>query len=441
MTFRLPLSGIRVLELTTAWAGPYACRLLADMGAEVIKIESAKHWDIGRSFAAELSSLDHPWDRAPYFNALNRNKYSLSLDLATDEGHDIFLRLVEVSDLVVENLRPGAMDNLRLDYDTLSARNPQLIVVSMPAHGLSGPERDYPAYGTNVEQLSGLVSLTGYEDGPPHKTGLSYGDPVAGAAGAAAIGIALWDLRRTGRGQRIEVPQRETLTTLIGEEIAGHSLGYTEHPRRGNRHPTIAPHGVFPCAPIARAVPEARVPAQDTSPWPSANAQPSDRDPDAWIAIACPDDATFAALRRVAVLPPDPRFADAVSRKRHEDALDELISAWTRERTPLGAAEILQTAGVPASPVFSVTDILHDTHLRDRGVFEPVSHPTAGIMDIESPHWRLSETPAHIRLPAPTFARHNAYALRDLLGLTDEEIATLTAKNITPAAPDWSVHE
>ena len=413
--FRLPLNGVRVLDLTMAWAGPYATRLLADMGAEVIKIEAVNNWDLLRTYTGQPPNVDQVWDKAPYFNHVNRNKYGCALDLSQPRGREVFLRLAEMSDVVIENFRTEVMENLQLTYEALAAVNDKLIVVSMPGHGKTGPERGFVAYGTNVEQLSGLAHLTGYENGPPQKTGISYGDPVAGMAAAGAIALALWDRRRSGRGQYIEVAQRENLINLIGENVVAFSWSRQEPARRGNRHSSMAPHGCYPCA-----------------------------GDDQWVTIACQTDAQFAALSVVMGQPElarDGRFADVVSRYRHQDELDAIVRGWTASRAKEEVAEALQASGVPAMPVLSVPEVFQDTHLRARGFFEPVSQAAAGVWEMEGPHWRMSESPAHVRLPAPLFAEHNDYVFRELLGLSDEEVEALKAKGVTGDAPNWAVHE
>jgi len=423
--FRLPLHGVRVLDLTMAWAGPYATRLLADMGAEVIKVEAVGNWDFIRSFTGQPPTVERVWDKSPYFNHLNRNKYGCALDLSKPRGHDLFLRLVEMSDVVMENFRAEVMDNLGLSYDALARANPEVIVVSMPGHGKTGPERDFIAYGTSVEQLSGLCHLSGYADGPPQKTGISYGDPMAGIAAAGAVALALWDRRRTGRGQYVEVAQRENLINVIGEYIVGYSMSGREPPRSGNRHSSMAPHGCYPCAP-------------------AGGGSASGGGDDQWVAIACEDDAQFAALCGAMGQPElaaDGRFADVVSRHRNQDTLDGLISDWARGRTKEEVTEVLQAAGVPCSPVLSVPEVFADPHLRARGFYESVSHSVAGVWEVAGPHWRLSESPVHVRLPAPAFGEHNRYVLGDLLGLSEEEMAALEREGVTGATPDWSVHE
>lgn len=413
--FKLPLQGVRVLDLTMSWAGPFATRLLGDMGAEVIKIEAVKSWDLLRSFTGQPPTVEQVWDKSPYFNHNNRNKYACALDLSLPRGRELFMRLVPTADVVIENFRAGVMENLGLTYDALAAANGQLIVVSMPAHGDSGPERGFIAYGTNVEQLSGLCHLTGYEGGPPHKTGLSYGDPMAGIAAAGAVALALWDRWRTGRGQRIEVAQRENLVNVIGEHILAYAMTGREPERRGNRHASMAPHGCYPCM-----------------------------GEDNWLTIACETDAQFAALGSVIGRPGlarDPRFADVVSRFRHREALDVMAGAWTRGQEKGAAAAALQAAGVPASPVQTVSGVFEDEQLRARGFFETVSHAVAGTWEMEAPHWRMSETPAHVRIPPPVFAEHNDWVFRELLGLSGEEVEALKAEGVTGDVPDWSVHE
>ena len=361
-----------MLELTTLWAGPYATRLLADMGAEVIKIEAINHWDPLRSLSAAASGAGQAWDRSPYFNHMNRNKYGCVLDISDPRGRDLFLRLVGLSDVVVESFETGAMEKLDLSYQVLQKANPEIIV----------------------------VSLAGLEE---HQA--IYSEAVAGVAAASAIALALWRRRRTGRGQYIEVDRQEALVGLMGGQIVGLSMKAQEP------HPLMTLHGRYPC---------------------SADEQ--------WLTLACQDDAQFAALCDVIGRPglaADPRFDDGASRQRNRDALDGIIATWTRGRTKEEAAEALQAAGVPAMPVLSVPDLFADPHLRARGFLEPVAHPEAGICDIDGTPWRFSETPAHIRLPAPAFGQHNEYVFRHLLGLSEEEIEALAREGVIADRPEW----
>ncbi len=380
--FRLPLHGIRVLELAQGWAGPYAGRLLADMGAEVIKVEAASGGD--RSLA---------------FNNVNRNKYGCVLDASTARGRDHLLRLVEVSDVVIESV-PG------LDSQALREANDQIIVVSLTGPGENGP---------GAEEMSGLCHLTGYAVGPPQRMGSHYADQMAGIAAAGAAVLSLWNRRRTGQGQRVEVDRRENLIGLIGEYVLGYGMNGREPPRLGNRHRSMAPHGCYPCAGEGQ-----------------------------WVAIACEDDAQFASLCASMGRPDltgDSRFADVVSRHRNQDALDGIIGVWSRDMEKDEAARALQAAGVPAMPVLDLPELLADEQLRARGFFESVSHPVAGVWEIEGPHWRMSESPGHVRLPAPSLGQHNDYVFRHLLRLSDGEVDALEAEGVTGRAPDRLAQE
>lgn len=412
---RLPLAGVRIADLTAVWAGPYATRLLADQGAEVIKVESPRNPDLLRALGFLPPDTPFAYNRSAYFNHNNRNKYGIALDLATDAGRETFLRLVAISDVVIENFRADVLDQLGIGYEVLCAHRPDIILVSMPGHGKTGPEAGYVAYGTNVEQLAGLASITGYEGGEPHKSGISYGDPISGTAAAGAVMAALLYRRRTGRGQWIDLAQREALSTLLGEYIVQYSRTRRVPGPAGNSHPAYAPHDVYPCA-----------------------------GEDQWVAIAVRNDTEFAALCATIGRPDltaDPRFADAVSRRRHRDELFEPIAAWTCARDRYAAAEALQSAGVPAAPVESYRQLLDENpHLRARGFFEEVTHRDAGTWRMERPVWRFSDAPAHVRINGPRFAEHNGWVFHDLLGLDDAAMAALYAAGATGDTPDMSAH-
>ncbi|MDP2948834.1 MAG: CoA transferase, partial [Chloroflexota bacterium] len=224
-------------------------------------------------------------------------------------------------------------------------------------------------------------------------------------------------------GQYVEVAQWENLINLIGEYILGYSMNRIQPPPQGNRHSSMAPHGCYPCSPAKG----------------SARGGGDDR----WVTIAVEDDDQFAALCRAMGQPEladDFRFADVVSRYKHQDELDAVVAAWTRERTPPKVTQTLQAVGVPAAPVLTVPDLFDDPHLRARGFWESVSHPEAGIWDVDGVVWRMSASPAHIRLPAPCFGEHNDYVLRNLLGLSEAEVEALAAEGVIGSQPDLSVH-
>jgi crotonobetainyl-CoA:carnitine CoA-transferase CaiB-like acyl-CoA transferase len=410
---RLPLAGIRILDLTMVWAGPSGTRLLADMGAEVIKVESPRKWDMLRSLHFLGGKTERWWNKAAYFNHNNRNKYACTLDLQTARGRELALRLVAQCDVVFENYRADVIGKLGVDYDDLRAVNPDIILVSMPSHGKSGPESHHVAYGTNVEQLSGLASVTGYPGAGPHKSAIAYGDPNAGAIAAAAALAALHHRRKTGEGQHVEVAQWEAMIGNIGEYVLGYQMDGSVGESLGNRHVSRV-QGVYPCAGT-----------------------------DEWVAISAGSDAEFASLCGVIGRPAlarDPRFADVVSRHHHHNELDAIIGAWTSPRSQDDAARAMQASGVSAAPVLKIQRLMQDDHLRDRGFWESVTQADAGTWDMERPVWRMSRTPAHVRIPPPMYGEHNTWVLRDLLGLSDEEIASLEAEGVTSREPDLGVH-
>lgn len=410
----MPLAGIRVIDLTMVWAGPFGTRMLGDYGAEVIKVESPRQWDLLRSLGLIPRTEPRWYNRSAYFNHNNRDKYALALDLADPRGKDVLLSLCAVSDVLVENFRTDVMDNLGLTYEAVRAVNPNIIYVSMPGHGKTGPEKDFVAYGSNVEQLAGLVSLSGYEGDEPMKTGFSYGDPMAGTALVGAVATALRQRRLAGEGMYLELAQRENLTMFVGEYLVDYSMNHQERPPVGNRHQLFAPYNRYRCA-----------------------------GDDRWVAIACETDAQFAALCATLARPElaaDERFSSNGARKANESELDAMIDAWTSVRGHYEVMHVLQRAGVPAGAVLTTPELLADPHLRSRGAWVEHTHPDAGTWEMEAPPWKLSRTPGHIRLPAPGFGQHNSYVLRDLLGLPEDRIAELYAAGITADDPDESLH-
>lgn len=410
----MPLEGVRVVDLTAVWAGPLGTRLLADYGAEVIKIESPRFWDMLRGLGGTPRTEEGWYNRSAYFNHNNRNKYGLSLDLSSELGRETLLKLVEKSDVLVENFRADVMDKLRLGYEEVKARNPSIVYVSMPGHGKTGPEKDFPAYGTNVEQLAGLVSLTGYEGGDPMKTGISYGDPMAGTGLVAAVAMALRQVRRTGAGEWVEIAQRESLMSFVGEYIVDYSANRRDHSRQGNRHPQYAPHNRYKSA-----------------------------GEDSWLTVACETDEQFAALCGAIEQPElleDVRFSSAEARKANEAALDTLIEAWTSARGHYEGMHILQRAGVAAGAVLTVPELMADPHLRARDTWVAQTHGEAGTWEVEGLPWKLSRTPGQLRLPAPCFAEHNDYVLEDVLGLDEGVIERLYKEGVTSREPSPDSH-
>lgn len=406
-----PLQGVRVIDFTNAVAGPIATFVLGDLGADVIKVEAPNGRPLHAAGAAPLTAgaEDRSYDRMMQFNELNHAKRSLVLDVAKPEGRAAFLELAQIADVVVENFAPRVMPNLRLDYAHLRDVRPDIISVSMPAFGLSGPYRDRISYGPGIDAMSGFSHLTGYEDGPPMKPGNFFCDQNAGVHSAFATLAALWQRRRTGEGQQVELAMIEGEFQILGDAYIDYAMNGRERFRSGNDHNWMAPHGVFRC-----------------------------RGEDAWVAIAVEDDAQWRALCTLIHRPDlaaDPRFATAGERHANRRLLDAPITVWTAERTQHEAQQALQAAGVPAGAAMNAFELLYDPHVRARHGFEYVTVPNVGPTPYPRVAFLLSRTPVPIAAPAPAFAEANNYALHDLLGMAPGMITALEERRITARVP------
>ena len=413
------LKGIRVIDLSMWFAGPMCTRLLADMGAEVIKIESLKHIDPWRGpVSRERTEIafpnrpktDRPYDCNPGFNLENRNKYGITLDLQAPEAKVILKKLVKISDVLVENYSPRVMPKLGLDYPVLKEVNEKLIFMSLPALGGTGPDKDYLAFGQTIDCMSGMAYLTGYmgED-PMLESGLSYGDPLSGMNAAFAVVSALLYRRRTGKGMHIDLSQVEGLIAFNADSILDYTMNGRIRERMGNRDRVIAPHGTYRC-----------------------------KGEDQWVSIAITSDEVWASFCRAIGEPAwtkDPRFADYPGRYNNQDELDKLITTWTVQHGHYEAMHILQAAGVPAGPVLDAKELIEEPHLNARGIWETVAHPVAGTKPEVGPFALFSKTPLHIRTPAPCLGEHNEFIFGKLLGMSAEEIADLEKMGVTGRKP------
>lgn len=402
---KLPLEGIRVADLTMMWAGPYATRILAEMGAEVLKIESPSAWDNIRTLIPQPGEAE-PWNSSFYFNDYNRDKKSVTLDLAQERGREVFLDLVRHCDVVIENYRAEVMEKLGLPYEVLRGRRPDLVMVSMAGFGKTGPERDNVGFGPIIEQMAGLASLAGYgDDGQPMKTGISYGDPVAGIAAAGAVALGLIRRRRTGQGSYIDLAQRETMAAQVGEAFVAASLRGEEPLHRGNRSPRWAPQGVY-------------------------RASGSEQ----WIAISARDDPEWQALAHL-IGAHGLAGLSFEERQRRHDELDAQIEAWTARQDPQQAMEALQAAGVPAGRVLDTVAIHDDPHLAARGYWVALPHPKSPPWRQPSTSWRLVEANPQLRRHAPLFGEHTREVLGGLLGLSPAAMDELEANHVIGTAP------
>ncbi|MFQ5382324.1 MAG: CoA transferase, partial [Dehalococcoidia bacterium] len=379
---RAALSGIRVLEVTANWAGPIAGRHLADLGADVIKVELATK-PATRALIYPGGDMMWPnhFNRAGYFNYLNRNKRDICLDLSTEQGKKAFLALVGRSDVVIENNSARVMGNLGLDFTALREVNPGIIMCSMSGYGGTGPEKDYSAFGSNIEATSGLASINGYGPAEFYPTGTFYADPVTGTHGAVAILAALNTRNRTGEGQWIDMSLLEAVLPYFAQPFLEYSASGENPVPRGSRSPDFAPQGVYACAGT-----------------------------DNWLAISVRGAEDWGALCGVLGrhdLRADEGLALLEGRRGRHDEIDDAIAAWAAPLDHNEAARLLQAQGVPAAPVMKNWEVLSDNHLHGRGYFVTISHPEAGTYPWPGFPWRFSGTPARVYFPAPLFAQHN----------------------------------
>ena len=414
----LPLANVRVLDLSRIWAGPYCTKLMADMGAQVIKVESLQVYDSHRgpvNPAPGIASYpdsdggDQPWNRNGWFNCLHMSKYGITLDLTDLLGCELFEVLVSISDVLIENFRYGSLERLGYAYEDLRKLRPDLIYASMPGFGNSGPWRDYLAYGIGQEQLSGMAHMTGYQDDGPMKSGINHGDPITGSHAAGVILAALRHRRRTGKGMFIDVSQLESTVSLIGSNLLAYQMTGEEYQLRGNRSELYAPHNVYLCC-----------------------------EEDSWVSIAVTGDAEWRALCKAmdqAALAEDDRYRSLEGRKTHEDELDAIIAAWTSKNYAREVANLLQRVGVAASPVLSAPGLLADPHMEERGTFVSVEHPWAGTHIYPGIPWRMSATPGRVRWSAPGLGQDNNTVYGEVLGLSDERIQELLDHGVIGTIP------
>ena len=401
-------AGLRIVDLTMGWAGPLATMMFADFGAEVIKIEGPGHIDWWRKGSASRPSvpMDYQtrlWEHSPIFNGVNRNKRGISLDLSTEAGRAVLLRLVEVSDVLVESFAPRVLPGWGCGYEELRQRNPRLIMMSLPAIGTTGPWSSYIGYASTTEALSGMTSLCGDSTGPILQSPF-IADPIGGLNGAAALAMALYHRELTGEGQFVEVAQVEGLIPFLGDALMEFALNQRELPRSATGRPP--PYGCFPC-----------------------------RGSDQWAAIGVCTDAQWAqlcALMDRQDLLADPALGCA-GRAAHRELVGQAVADWTSAGDAEQIASLLTRHGIPATPVRNAARALRP--MREAGFLVDVSHPSAGPHPYPGVTVRMSRTPGRIRSPAPQFGQHTGEVLRAVLGMSDGELASLRAARVVTDLP------
>jgi crotonobetainyl-CoA:carnitine CoA-transferase CaiB-like acyl-CoA transferase len=381
-----------ILDLSRAWAGPYGTRYLADFGADVIKVETGKYPD-GRQ----------PGN--PSYAEINRNKRPITLNFQMSEGRELLRRLVAVSDVVVENFSPRVMAQYELDYHHLLEVRPDLIMVSMPGYGRSGPHGRFVSFGGPLMAYTGMSLLWGYADSPPDaRVKIAQPDYIVAGTLALAVTAALHHRARTGQGQCIEIAQVEATIAAMELAYLDYFANGTVVTPRGNRDPNAVPQGCYPCA-----------------------------GHDAWCVISCTTDVQWRALARLIggeALANDPGLTTAADRWARHDELDDLICAWTREWTPYQVMRELQAAGVPAGAMQTAEDLWRDVHLRARDYMVTVAHPELGMVEHPGMTVRLHTTPGHIQRPAGRLGEANDAVFRGLLELSTDELSRLVKDGV-----------
>ncbi len=393
-----PLAGYRVLDFGWVLAGAIPGMVLADMGAEVIKVETRQRMDYMRLGRPIIGTEMDP-EQHPMFHNVNRGKLSITLNTNYQEAVELALRLVARCDLVLENFSPGVMDRLGLGYERLRAVKEDIIMVAISSHGQTGPLRDLRAYAPSIGAMSGLDSTLGYQGERPLGLKHAYADITGALHAVYAAVAALYQRRRTGRGQYVDVSMLRATAATMGVGLMEFEAGGRALQTRGNYDPTMAPYGNYPCL-----------------------------GEDQWVSIAVANDAEWDGLVAAMDHPEwaaGERFASRFQRQRNRRELDDKLSEWTRERDAWGITELLQSHGVAAMPVMDARERLEDRHNRERGLYQEIEHPALGMEPIFNLMWKMEKTPPAIRRHAPLLGAHNRKVFGGLLGLDDAEISRL----------------
>ena len=392
-----PLQGVRVVELTKVWAGPCVGKLLAYLGAEVIRVESEGSLDVTRSYGvADINN-------APGFQSVNPEKLSVQVNMKSQEGIAIIRDLLGKSDILVENLRPGAVKRLGLGYEEVKASKPDIIYVSLGMYGSEGPLSYQTGYAPCFAALGGLSSRVGYVGGAPEGMNIRYADSTFGAAAVYGALIALLHRRRTGVGQFVDVSAVECMSSMIGDSLMDFALNGAVAECDGSRHAEMAPHGTYSCA----------------------NGE--------WISIAVRSDIQWVALAEAMGQPElatHISFGSHSKRKSHEKELDSIVSAWTATQEASELARVLQLRGVAATRSQSSLDLISDPVLWERGFYQEVRDRSGQTKTTVGPSWKMTRA-ASVSNAAPRLGEHNDYVLGEILGLSSEEQRKLTAAGIT----------
>jgi len=392
-----PLEGLRVVDLTRVLSGPYCTMQLGDMGAEVIKVEAPGKGDDTRAFAPPYQG-----DQAAYFLSINRNKKSITLDMKSKAGKEVLWRLIDASDILVENFRPGAMARLGFGYEAVRKRKPAMVYASISGFGQTGPQKDRPGYDVIVQGEAGVMDITGPADGAPYKVGTAIGDLVSGLYAVQGILAALYAARATGQGQHIDISMYEVVASLLTFNASIYFATGESPRRRGNEHPTIVPYETMQAA-------------------------------DGWINLAVANDdlwQRFCKAAEATDLAADTRYAKAADRVRKRAELVPLVRALVKERTRDDWMARLEAAGVPAGAIRTVGEVCESDLLEARGMIAEMEHSSAGIVKAVKNAVQMSGTPLDAYAAPPQLGEHTREVLTGLLGYTAAEAEQLARDGV-----------
>ena len=397
------LAGFRCIDFSWVFAGPYCGQLLGDLGMEMIKIESRKRMDVVRNYPP-FAHDDRRLNSSGYWNTHNRSKYSVNLDMKSEKAHELIIRLIAMSDLVLENFSARGMKAIGFDYERLREINPRIVYCSMAGFGHRGPYKNYVAYGPMQESQAGIVNLTGWPDGQPSRVGTSYPDAAAGVSAAFMIVAALRHARRTGQGQWIDLGQTLTAAALTGTAVIEYTVNGEIQQRNGDYHRYFAPHNIYQCS-----------------------------GDDQWCAISVENEEEFVSLATTIGQPEllhDARFATNAARLQNRQELDELINKWTTQFDHYEVMRTLQAAGVAAGAVLSTGEFVENEHIKARGFMQSFDHPVVGEKLYPGVPFKMSQTPGYIHRPAPGLGADTEHIFKNLLGMNDEQIKQLDDEGI-----------
>lgn len=400
-----PLDGIRVLDLTRILAGPFATMRLGDMGARVIKVEIPGQGDDTRLFGPPFVEGE-----SAYFMSINRNKKSLTLNLRSEKGKEVLSKLIEASDVIIENFRPGTLERLGFSYDRIQEINPRIIYCAISGYGHTGPRSTDPSYDLIIQAESGLMDITGLTEGPPTKVGISLADVTGGLAAVEGVLLALLHRGKTGKGQKVDISLLDSILSLFTYQTQNYFATGQAPRRRGNLHPTITPYESF-----ATQDGHFILAVGNEGQWHSFR--------QALQSVA--GETNGPLLHEL----DDQRFATNASRVEHRDELRSILDQLFPSRTTDEWLEMLEAAGVPCGRINRVSDALESDVVEARDMVQEIDHPKVGRMRMMGIPVKLSDSPGDIRLPPPLLGEHTEEVLADL-GYSAEDIQQMRADGV-----------